>query len=307
MSSPKRSKVIDLKKAAEKREEARWIAPRVESRTGKPQRLRARRRKRRALMFGVCILFAAGVTGSLGVASHMERLAIKNVSVSGAKQLQANAITTAVQKSLSDNRWWIFAKKNIFLYPKNEIENRLSVEFPLIKSVEIYRPALLAQAVVVAVEERQPYAKWCGAQCYVLDESGYIFAEASDAQSPTTPYVFRGGLLPRTDIIGQTFLQGRLNDIAYILSLLKTAGYQPTELTVENEHDFSISLSGTFTLRALFGTGGENIVRDLALALEADSVQGRVDELEYVDMRFGNRVYYKWKGVADVQQENGDQ
>lgn len=254
-------------------------------------------------MFSVCLLLAAGLTGGLGFASHLERLAIKNVSVNGAEQLSANALTAAVQSGLTDDRWWIFAKQNIFLYPGREIEEKLSSEFPRIKDVELHRPALLAQAVVVTVEERQPYAKWClpaqaGDECFFMDDQGFIFAEALDAQTPSTAYLFRKGLLPETDIIGQTFLRGRLPEIVGFLELLKAAGYQPQGIRVDNEKDFSVPLTDAFTLRVLFDIEGEQIIHDLKLALEADSVRDRVAELEYVDMRFGNRVYYKFRGEA---------
>jgi hypothetical protein len=300
-----RGKVIDLKKAAAKREEARWAAPvrPTESRLSKPQRLRARRRKQRAVMFGLCLMLGAGFAGTLGLASHIERFAIKDVSVTGAEQLSANALTAAVQSGLTDNRWWLFAKQNIFIYPQRDIEKKLTQEFPRIKDVELSRPGLLAQAVVVSVEEREPYAKWCAEACYYLDSSGFIFADATESQTPVTPYVFRKGLLPESEIIGQTFLRGRLPEIMHFLELLKAAGYEPLGVTVENEKDFSVPLAGAFTLRVLFDAEGEQTIHDLKLALEADSVRDRVAQLEYVDMRFGNRVYYKFIGEAPPAEE----
>jgi hypothetical protein len=323
---PKRSKVIDLKNAsARKREDTRWappprrgeepVRPARSSRTParpltKPQRLRSRRRKQRALVFSVCMLLGAGLVGGLGLASHAERFVINDVSVQGAENLPANALTASVQSAIGDNFWKIFSKKNIFLYPEASIEDKLSSEFPRIKEVELSRPALLAQAVVVTVEERIPYAKWClpampahagqagsAEMCYFLDSNGFIFAPADGAQ-PTTSYVFRDGLLPGREPIGQTFLLGRLSTIVHFLELLKQSGYEPRGVTVENEKDFSVPLSGMFTLRVLFDTEGEKVIHDLKLALEADSVRDRVAELEYVDMRFGNRVYYKFAGSA---------
>lgn len=303
-----RGKVIDLKKPSQKREDTRWAAPppRREPdspRSSKPQRLRARRRKQRAVMFSICMLLGAGLVGGLGLASHTERLAIKEVNVQGAEQLSANALTAAVQAGLSDNFWKIFAKRNIFLYPGGAIEERLSTDFPRIKEVDVSRPSLLAQAVVVSVQERQPYAKWCaGEQCYFLDAEGFIFAEAG-SQTPTTEYVFRDGLLPEINIIGQTFLRGRLPSIVNFLELLKQAGYQPQGVTVDNEKDFSVPLAGAFTLRVLFDAEGEKTIHDLRLALEADTVRDRVSELQYVDMRFGNRVYYRFLGEQKQPEE----
>lgn len=135
-----------------------------------------------------------------------------------------------------------------------------------------------------------------------MDESGFIFAESSGTQMPSSSYVFRRGLLPETDVIGQTFLRGRLMEMVHFLKLLEEAGYRPTGIAVDNEKDFSVPLADAFTLRVLFEAEGEKVIHDLKLALEADSVRDRVSELEYVDMRFGNRVYYKFNGEAAVSE-----
>lgn len=268
----------------------------------KPQRLRARRRKQRAVMFAFCLLGASSIIGSLGLISYVDRLAIKDVAVNGAQQLDSASLTASVQTALESTRWKIFANRNIFLYPESDIEKKLASEFPRIKEVELSRPSLLAQAVVVALEEREPNAMWCkGEECFFMDAGGFIFAVQNDFQTPMTPYVFRGGLLPQTDIIGQTFLRGRLPEAFRFMELLKAVGYQPQGITVENEKDFSVPLTDAFTLRVLFDVEGEKIIRDLSLALEADTVRDRVSELEYVDMRFGNRVYYKFKGGGSIE------
>jgi len=250
----------------------------------------------RLVMFSICLLCSAGLVGGLGFVSHMERFAITDIKVDGAQQLSANALTAAVQSGLSDNIFRIFSKANMFIYPRTQIEEELAGRFPRIKDVELSRPGLLAQAVVVTVQERQPYAKWCAdSMCYFLDAGGFIFAEA-DASAPTTSYVFNMGLIPKQGPIGQTFLHGRLIGIVHFLELLAAAGYEPQGIRVENEKDFSVSLTDGPTLMVPFDADGEKVVHDLQLALEADSVRDRGAELEYVDLRFGNRVYYKFKG-----------
>jgi cell division septal protein FtsQ len=303
MPLQKRNKIIDLKKSAARRAEAAWEAvpvpkPSQSPKLTKPQRLRARRRRMRLVMFSICLLCGAGLIGGLGLVSHAERLVIKDVRVDGAQQLSANALTAAVQSGLSDNIFKIFAKANIFLYPKKSIENALATQFPRIKDVKLSRPGLLAQAVVVTVQERQPYAKWCeGQSCYFMDSNGFIFAEA-DASAPTTAYLFRMGLIPKQNPIGQTFLRGRLAGIVHFLELLSAAGYKPQGIEVENEKEFAVPLTDGPTLMVPFDVEGEKILHDLQLALDADSVRGREGELQYVDLRFGNRVYYKFKGEA---------
>jgi len=263
----------------------------------KPQRLRARRRKIRLITFCICVLLGASLVGGAGLASHAERFAIKDVSVSGAQELSTNTLTAAVEAGLQNNMFKIFSRRNMFLYPRSEIEQNLSDTFPRIKNVELSRASLMAQAIMVTVEERKPFAKWCDkdGKCFFLDDIGFIFAEAEEGKEMQTAYVFRAGLIPETSPIGQAFLRGRLGGIVHFLDLLTQAGYKPQGIHVENEKDFSVPQTDGPRLLIPFDLDPEKMVHDLQLALEADSVRGRESELEYIDLRFGNRVYYKYK------------
>lgn len=244
----------------------------------------------------MCMFLAAGLVGGLGLATHSERLAINDISFVGLQQLPPNALASVVEKRLSESALRIFARKNMFIYPRESIESSLAERFPRIKTVHVSREALVAQSIMVEVEERMPFAKWCEKDfCYFLDEEGYVFAEA-DPGKVKTPYVFEGGLLPHENRIEQIFLEGRFGSVLHFLDLLKGAGYSPDNILVENEKDFSVSLQDGPTLLVPFDIVGEKLLTDFQLALEADSVRDRVGELSYVDLRFGNRVYYRFKG-----------
>ena len=259
----------------------------------KPARLKTRRRRHRVIALCICMLCGMGLVGGLGAVSHLEKFAINNVSVSGAKQISSESIITAVKTALRENGFHLFSKRNMFLYPKSTIESDLAADFPRIQQVSVGRSSLLASAVVVTVKERAAYATWCDTheKCYALDYTGFIYAESGD--SPKTAYVFRGGLLPSTDVIGQTFLRGRLAGIITILNALKSAGFTPKGLSVDSEKDFSIPLENGPRILASFDMQPTDIVHNLQTALEADGVKTKFGALQYIDLRFGNRVYYK--------------
>jgi len=64
-------------------------------------------------------------------------------------------------------------------------------------------------------------------------------------------------------------------------------------MTVESEKDFSVILALGPTLQIPFEMSSDDLIRNLETALEANSLRDRLPELEYIDLRFGNRVYYK--------------
>lgn len=267
-------------------------APKSTPRTPKQTRLRDRRRRQRILLACICLLSAAGLVGGIGGVSHLEELAIREVQISGAAAIQPEALTASVHESLSDGRFHLFSRENMFLYPKRAIENTLAAQFPRIKDVALSRPSLLAQAVVVTVEERTAYAKWCADICYVMDSAGFVFAEAA-AEATEIGYQFRGGLATDRTPIGQWFLRGRLPQIVGFLEQLGAAGLPAISLTVDTEKDFTVTLESGVQLYVSFDASMDTTMRNLRTTIETDSLQDRMSSLQYIDLRFGNRVYYR--------------
>lgn len=259
----------------------------------KSVRLKTRKRRQRLLTFCICVLCGAGLVGGLGAASRVERFAINDVQVLGAKEIPAESLTASVSQTVEGSLFKLFSKKNIFLYPKGEIKRTLSNTFPRIKNISLARSSLFAQAVMVTVEERRAFARWCSEACYVMDEDGFIFAEYSEGTEVQTPYVFREGLLPDTQPIGQTFLRVNIDDVVSLLSKLYEIGLEPSGVMILNENDFTVALVVGPTLYVPFAADSEAIVRNLRDAIESDTLKGAVEKLTYIDLRFGNRVYFK--------------
>jgi hypothetical protein len=84
------------------------------------------------------------------------------------------------------------------------------------------------------------------------------------------------------------------------LELLSRAQFNPQGATVVNDQDFTVPLA-TYYLKASFGEDTGLLMRNLQLVLASDALQGKQDAVEYIDLRFGSRVYYKLKGMAEAK------
>jgi hypothetical protein len=51
-----------------------------------------------------------------------------------------------------------------------------------------------------------------------------------------------------------------------------------------------------FDLKVSFGADPATLVRNLRLVLASEALEGKEADIEYVDLRFGDRVFYKLKG-----------
>jgi len=289
--------VIDLRK---RRAGAQVRAARARARAELPVHrktsLRARRRKLRALAVLAALILAGGVVYGAGELSYLPRYSIDDVSVEGTASVPPKLVRAFVETKLNDGTYPIISRENIFLYPKAAIAKSISEYFPRILSAQISRASLLAQAITVTVVERKPFALWCSGtmKCFEMDNTGFVFATA--ASTSPGEVVFSGGLATSTAPLGQMFLPRQFAGVLTFLSRLRDQGFSPTGVSVDNEQDFSVSLAEGFVVRATFSADASALVRNLQTVLSSDSLNGQQSRAEYIDLRFGNRVYYKLRG-----------
>ena len=283
--------------------------------------LRARRRRVRAFWaLGALVLCGAFFYGVSWV-SYLPQFNVSSISVSGAEDIKEEVIKRSLETVLDDGSYHILSRRNIFLYPRADLEKAISTSFPPVKSVRITRPSVFATNIVVTIEEREPFARWCpprlagssgeagrddDTQCYFMDDSGFIYAPVGASTGTSTPqanpserYIFRGDIAPTTEPIGQWFVQAHLPGLLSLLKFLGQASFTPLGAEVIGQ-DILIQLQEGFLVKASFGADAGTLVKNLELVLSSDVLKGKTEALEYVDLRFGNRVYYKLKGQEEV-------
>ena len=291
--------IVDLRSKKSGGHIRRW--PNPLSQREKPRSpLRAKRRRVRALM-AFAILAALGVA-AFGVSwlSYNPRLMVNEIVVSGAEATRPELVRTYVETQLYSGGHSFLSRSNIFLYPRADLERALAQFFPRIKSATVSRAGLLAQAITVQVKERESFAQWCSSgadTCYALDSDGFVFAAGTTTDRFLPPYIFSGGIEGASPL-GKTYMHGRLSGVLALLEKLSQAGFLPQTIVAENEQDFSVRLKGEFLLRLSYGGDINGVIRNLELVLGSDGLVGKRSRIEYIDLRFGNRVYYKLKGAT---------
>ncbi len=236
------------------------------------------------------------LVGGAGALSRTDRLVIRDIDVSGANSVSSERVEEHAEAVIDDGAFHLFSRRNIFLYPRSSIEEALASEFPRIDSVSVSRRGLLAQAVRITVEERDPFALWCDeAGCYLMDSNGFVFA-SSQGEETQLAVKFSGGLSRDADAVGQSFLPNAFSSVQDLIARLPAAGCTPATFTVEDAQDYTVGCLEGYAMKSAFASDAETVARNLKLSLSSDALSGDVSELEYVDLRFGNRVYYKTTG-----------
>ncbi len=278
--------------------------PRESREPRRPAPLRVRKRRRRALYAGLALVVFGALIYGVHWISYLPQYDIQEVQVSGASTLDPAAIQAQVETLLGAGGSFI-SPRFLFAYDGRRIEKALEDSNLRIARVAVSRGNMLSTTLDVAIDERAPFARWCAddSRCYVIDESGFVFAEdASSTETVAEPFVFSGGVASSTDPLGQYLAPAHFPSALAIMRALGQAGFAPVSARLDSDTDFSVTFDSGLTLYASFGAEPPDLVRNLKLVLGSDALKDHLADLEYVDLRFGDRVFYKLKGEEAVAQ-----
>jgi hypothetical protein len=105
---------------------------------------------------------------------------------------------------------------------------------------------------------------------------------------------------PAGNPLGHSVSSARFPSLQSLVDALGQAGYAVAHADIDKNGDLGFTTQEGFTIYAASGAEPLALVRDLKLVLDSDTLQGKTPDLEYVDLRFGNRVFYKLKGQEAV-------
>lgn len=267
--------------------------------------LRVRRRRNRLLFLGITLASICIAAVGAHYLSYLPQFSIQRIDVRGTNDIQPELVQSFVETKLFGGPRDFLSPSNIFVYHGTQLEREIASFFPRVRSAAISRPSLFSTDLIVTIYEREPFAKWTpgtpGA-AYEMDDSGFIFAVEQDPASITykSPVIFEGYFSATSTVVAKTYLAGRFTAIRSLLERLGQSGFAPTVFIAQSDQDFEIQLSRGYSIKASFGASAEDLIKNLELVLSSDVLRDKESKLEYIDLRFGNRVYYKFK-VAEQQ------
>lgn len=270
-------------------------------------RLRERRRKRllriSAAVCGALLSIFLLCWGFLSLSS----LRISTVEVSGVDVLPPSAIKEAVEHSMEGKYAYLFPKNSIFLYPKADIAEELRTLFPTLKAVSVN--AKNFHTVTVVVSERTPSALWCGStadgvnsdtglgeQCLLLDDSGLAYANAPEYSGKVYQQYY--GALPEGPLPKQFLTAEKFQSLAALAQEFekKVTPDVLQSITVDSNADVHLSFDSGYEIRfALTEDTGLLLDRFLLTLTAAPFTEHKLSDFYYIDLRFGDKVYYKLK------------
>jgi hypothetical protein len=273
------------------------------------------------LFFGIVVILIL-----LAYLSRINTLNISKVEVSGNQVVDTNAIQAVATEQMSGKYLWIFPKTNVFLYPKNAIINQLQGKFKRLEDINL--SIKNNKTLEISLAERKALYTWCGitppdatvvttppstTDCYFVDENGYIFDKApyfsGDVYfkfygSPDVGQQEFSSCGASLDPSGCYFSKNYIKQLVSFRDILVGFDLKPVAMYVTNDGDVQVFLSkgnsSAIGPQIIFKINDDyqNVAENLEAALTTDPLKtefkNKYSSLLYIDLRFGNKVYYKF-------------
>ncbi len=287
-----------------------------------PRILELKRKKRKTFrnkMLFACFLVIVFFVG-LSLLSRWPKININNIQISGNKIIESKMIEDIAERDISGNYLWVFPKSNFILYPKKEIMKDLALKFKRLKDISLNVENL--SSLNISLTERTALYTYCGIapdlgtlpmagensisnqKCYFIDDGGYIFDKAPYFSNGVYLKLYGKTITNGDDPSGSYFFQLYFKKLVAFNETLKEIDIKPVAFYIEDNGDARIILPSSsgvqtgpeiiFKLGSDYDQLAENLQSILTTEPLQSNFKNKYSSLEYIDLRFGNKVYYKF-------------
>ena len=224
-------------------------------------------------------------------------LVIQNVTIEGAQNTSEEEVRRIAEEELGSN-FLIWSKNNFLLAPRNDIENRIEDEFDRVKHVRVDVKGV--SRLHITLDEYVVSYTYCDIvkqdNCFFVDATGLVFAK--DIYGISTEHILFQGVISE-DAVGEHLLPK--TEFVHVIDFIK--GLADNDMHVEK---VVLGLEGETRFTLLEGAEvvidrTENVQKMLGnflllLAEETvvnESREAFLSQTEYIDVRYGNKVFYK--------------
>ena len=274
---------------------------------------RNRRIRRLRLTLFFFVLFIV-IVGALSYFSADSKFTINKIVVSGNSIIDTKEIESSINEKLAGRYLHLFSRSNFLIYPHNKIYDSLVIQFPRIEKLSIKREGL--NTINIIINERAGSYLYCGLDlpekkedigenCYFVNNDGLIFDKA--------PY-FSGDVYFKyylkiegdsTNPLGvQMISSERFHELVRFMDGIINLGFDPSYIVIGEDglHSLYLKSTGeTSSPKILFKADNNllTILDNFSTAMGekefANEINSKYDILSYIDLRFKNKVLYKFQ------------
>lgn len=261
--------------------------------------LTGRAKWKRRLSIGLIILV---ITGGSYFLLYSDYFKIQKIILKGEEKITTQEIESLVNQISNQKRFLIFSQKNIFLFNKNQFKRIISEKYNL-QELKILKK--LPSKLEIEIKERLPFLVLAQEEnLWLLGDKGQILEKIPGEKiiknslplvsvSTTPNNLTNLALSPgqkifskeRVYFITEIFrkLPSKVENLKIIS--FKIPDLKESKIIVKTQEEWEIYLDENFT--------AEEQLNNLYLILREKIKKEERKNLKYIDLRFGEKIYYK--------------
>jgi cell division septal protein FtsQ len=246
---------------------------------------------------------------------------IQKIVVNEVEYSDRNEIELSIKESMEGRYFGLFAKSNIFILPRKKIYREVQNKFPSVKNINLDLKGLTE--ISVELEEYKAGSLWCDipvtpasglvhedgtrdsdipqvvsdvskASCYFMNEEGIIFAKTSYDSNPDIIKTF-GKII--SDPVRQSYTDKKtFENLVEFTKLLRRINLSSDEIWTTNGAVYAFVTKENVKIYVEADSDPAKNFENLETVIKRDAInQAQMSNIDYIDLRFGNRIFYKLK------------
>jgi len=257
-----------------------------------PHQFRRKKSILRNRYFWIFVLIVIAVGTLTNLLIFHATFQIQEIRVVGNQQVATAKIQNLVREQ-TRKKILFFDSESIFLIDAKKIGASLLTQFPQIGSADTKRD--FPNQLEVSIRERVPVAVFLQEQnLFLVDEEGIAFKHASG--TPLNIFTIQDQIFERDISLGdQVVEKEKLTQFLSIGSHLKEADLLLESVEVLSQERVNARV---FVGWEIYFNLAQNLdwqLEKLTLVLENQISEEQRGELEYIDVRFGDKAYYRYR------------
>jgi cell division septal protein FtsQ len=234
------------------------------------------------------IYVAMGVVVFLGVIAsflYIPFFAIQGMDIQGVRHTDVVALQQGVQPLVESYRYMLIPNNHVFLYQKKNIEKFILQTYPSVETVDMHIDT--SRKLIIRIKDRKPLGVWCTDECYLYDTSGVLFKKS---------FKYTGALF-----VSWTDMEKKPVHLLEIVACKELCTntefmdflnmYRIEKATI-GEQQLELMSADGYTIKTGF-VASSTMTR---IRKVVDNKPELLKGIEYLDVRFENKVFYKEKG-----------
>jgi cell division septal protein FtsQ len=240
-------------------------------------------------IFWIFILISVSTTILIAIFLFNSFYQLEEISIKGAKLTSEDSLRSKIERSSVIELPFLKSKSLVFLSTQL-LETKIKSSLPHLEEISIEK--IFPNKLEIDLKERRADFIWCAENddCFEVDLSGIAFQGVDQVKDKI---VVIDNLKLDFSLGDKVTSEERIKFInKAIFELVDAFDFKTKKIYIREERSLFLETENDFQIRFDFRSNLDNQIKRLDLLLEKEIKE--VNNLDYIELRYGNQVFYKY-------------